>query len=94
MNESIMMDKISDVTRQDIMQRFEGRKVKEDPDILPYREAFRALNNPIQYRTEWIGLVGGLPMGAHVHSLRVQNQTEFLMCHKVTQKQQTAATIP
>ena len=40
----IMMDKISDATRQDIMQRFEGRKVKEDPDILPYREAFRALN--------------------------------------------------
>ena len=25
-------------------------------------------------------------MGEHVHSLRVQNQTEFLMCHKVTQK--------
>ena len=44
------MDKISDVTRQDIMQRFEGRKVKEDPDILPYREAFRALNiNPNKY---------------------------------------------
>ena len=41
-----MMDKISDATRQDIMQRFEGRKVKEDPDILPYREAFRALNIP------------------------------------------------
>ena len=39
-----MMDKISDVTRQDTMQRFERRKVKEDPDILPYREAFRALN--------------------------------------------------
>lgn len=39
-----MMDKISDVTQQDIMQRFERRKVKEDPDILPYREAFRALN--------------------------------------------------
>ncbi len=33
-------------------------------------------------------------MGEHAHSLRVQNQTEFLMCHKVTQKQQTAATIP
>ena len=45
-----MMDKISDATRQDIMQRFEGRKVKEDPDILPYREAFRALNiNPNKY---------------------------------------------
>ncbi len=25
-------------------------------------------------------------MGEHAHSLRVQNQTEFLMCHKVTQK--------
>ena len=24
-------------------QRFEGKKVKEEPDILPYREAFRAL---------------------------------------------------
>ena len=33
-------------------------------------------------------------MGEHAHSLRVQNQTEFLMCHKVTQKQQTDATIP
>lgn len=31
-------------------QRFEGKKVKEDPDILPYREAFRALNiNPNKY---------------------------------------------
>ena len=28
-------------------QRFEGKKVKEEPDILPYREAFRALDiNP------------------------------------------------
>ena len=25
-------------------------------------------------------------MGEHAHSLRVQNQTEFLMCHKGTQK--------
>ena len=24
-------------------QRFEGKKVKEEPDILPYREAFRTL---------------------------------------------------
>ena len=30
--------------------------------------------------------MGDLPMGEHAHSLRVQNQTEFLMCHKVTQK--------
>ena len=25
-------------------------------------------------------------MGEHAHSLRVQNQIEFLMCHKVTHK--------
>lgn len=31
-------------------QRFEGKKVKEEPDILPYREAFRALGiNPNKY---------------------------------------------
>ena len=31
-------------------QRFEGKKVKEEPDILPYREAFRALDiNPNKY---------------------------------------------
>lgn len=31
-------------------QRFEGKKVKEAPDILPYREAFRALGiNPNKY---------------------------------------------
>ena len=31
-------------------QRFEGKKVKEDPDILPYREAFRSLDiNPNKY---------------------------------------------
>ena len=31
-------------------QRFEGKKVKEEPEILPYREAFRALDiNPNKY---------------------------------------------
>ena len=31
-------------------QRLEGKKVKEEPDILPYREAFRALDiNPNKY---------------------------------------------
>lgn len=31
-------------------QRFEGKKVKEEPDILPYREAFRALGiNPNKF---------------------------------------------
>ena len=31
-------------------QRFEGKKVKEESDILPYREAFRSLNiNPNKY---------------------------------------------
>jgi len=30
--------------------RFEGKKVKEEPDILPYREAFRTLGiNPNKY---------------------------------------------
>ena len=30
--------------------RFEGKKVKEEPDIIPYREAFRALDiNPNKY---------------------------------------------
>ena len=41
---------VLDESIQAAMQRFEGRKVKEDPDILPYREAFRALNiNPNKY---------------------------------------------
>ena len=26
----------------------------------------------------------GIEIITHAHSLRVQNQTEFLMCHKVT----------
>ena len=88
-----MIEQFLDESIQAAMQRFEGRKVKEDPDITISR-SIPSLEYPIQYRTEWIGLVGGLPMGEHAHSLRVQNQTEFLMCHKVTQKQQTAATIP
>lgn len=38
------IEQFSDESIQAAMQRFEGRKVKEDLDILPYREAFRALN--------------------------------------------------
>ena len=31
-------------------QRFDGKRVKDEPDILPYREAFRALGiNPNKY---------------------------------------------
>ena len=44
------IEQFLDESIQAAMQRFEGRKVKEDPDILPYREAFRALNiNPNKY---------------------------------------------
>ena len=38
------IEQFLDESIQAAMQRFEGRKVKEYPDILPYREAFRALN--------------------------------------------------
>ena len=38
------IEQFLDESIQAAMQRFEGRKIKEDPDILPYREAFRALN--------------------------------------------------
>ena len=38
------IEQFLDESIQAAMQRFEGRKVKEDPDILPYREAFRSLN--------------------------------------------------
>ena len=38
------IEQFLDESIQAAMQRFEGRKVKKDPDILPYREAFRALN--------------------------------------------------
>ena len=34
------IEQFLDESIQAAMQRFEGRKVKEDPDILPYREAF------------------------------------------------------
>lgn len=45
-----VIEQFLDESIQAAMQRFEGRKVKEDPDILPYREAFRALNiNPNKY---------------------------------------------
>lgn len=44
------IEQFLDESIQAAIQRFEGRKVKEDPDILPYREAFRALNiNPNKY---------------------------------------------
>ena len=44
------IEQFLDESIQTAMQRFEGKKVKEEPDILPYREAFRALNiNPNKY---------------------------------------------
>lgn len=49
-NNNACLEIVLDESIQAAMQRFEGRKVKEDPDILPYREAFRALNiNPNKY---------------------------------------------
>ncbi len=35
-----VIEQFLDESIQAAMQRFEGRKVKEDPDIIPYREAF------------------------------------------------------
>lgn len=43
-NNNVCSEIVLDESIQAAMQCFEGRKVKEDPDILPYREAFRALN--------------------------------------------------
>lgn len=34
------IEQFLDESIQAAMQRFEGRKVKEDPDVLPYREAY------------------------------------------------------
>jgi DNA/RNA-binding domain of Phe-tRNA-synthetase-like protein len=49
-NNNVCSEIVLDESIQAAMQCFEGRKVKEDPDILPYREAFRALNiNPNKY---------------------------------------------
>ena len=43
-------------------QRFEGKKVKEEPDILPYRKAFRALdinpNENYQCKNDGTAIVG------------------------------------
>lgn len=44
------IDRLLDESIGTAAQRFEGKKVKEEPDILPYREAFRALDiNPNKY---------------------------------------------
>jgi len=44
------IDQLLNKNIQMAAQRFEGKKVKEEPDILPYREAFRSLNiNPNKY---------------------------------------------
>mgnify|MGYP000320879109 FL=1 len=34
------IEQFFDESIQAAMQHFEGRKVKEDPDVLPYREAY------------------------------------------------------
>ena len=44
------IDRLLDESIKTAAEHFEGKKVKEEPDILPYREAFRALNiNPNKY---------------------------------------------
>ena len=44
------IDRLLDESITAAAQRFEGKKVKEEPNILPYREAFRALGiNPNKY---------------------------------------------
>ena len=44
------VDRLLDESITAAAQRFEGKKVKDEPDILPYREAFRALDiNPNKY---------------------------------------------
>ncbi len=44
------IDQLLDQSIKTAAERFEGKKVKEEPDVLPYREAFRALNiNPNKY---------------------------------------------
>ncbi len=44
------IDRLLDESITAAAQRFDGKKVKEEPDILPYREAFRALGiNPNKY---------------------------------------------
>lgn len=44
------IDKLLDESIENATQYFEGKKVKEESDILPYREAFRTLGiNPNKY---------------------------------------------
>ncbi len=44
------IDRLLDESIKIAAEHFEGKKVKEEPDILPYREAFRALTiNPNKY---------------------------------------------
>lgn len=48
--ESPELEKLLDESICLAAQRFDGKKVKEEPDILPYREAFRVLGmNPNKY---------------------------------------------
>lgn len=46
-----VIEQFLDESIQAAMQRFEGRKVKEDPDITISR-SIPSLEYPIQYRTE------------------------------------------
>ena len=60
------IDRLLDESITAAAQRFEGKKVKEEPDILPYREAFRALDiNPVVDLGNAVSLKYTLPMGAH-----------------------------
>ena len=44
------IDRLLDESIKTAAEHFEGKKVREEPDILPYREAFRALTiNPNKY---------------------------------------------
>ena len=43
-NAYLEIEQFLDESIQAAMQRFEGRKVRENPDIIPYREAFWTLN--------------------------------------------------
>ena len=43
---------VLDESIQAAMQRFEGRKVKEDPDYFTISRSIPSLEYPIQYRTE------------------------------------------
>ena len=46
------IEQFLDESIQAAMQRFEGRKVKEDPDYFTISRSIPSLEYPIQYRTE------------------------------------------